>query len=208
MTATVPTPASGTISIANIKAAFLNTVNSNDLNAYRGATYYVPGTGTTGTFPAGQISLSDFYNKIDLQVPILQTQQIDIAATIFPSGGCAGGGYKGMNYRVSAGVAYLYCGGYYADYGSYGSTAFNTSYGGQMFAANIGVSTSTNSRLLIGAGGRDTMVVAGVQTWNGTALSLQIYGNCKGGTYPTPVGGFGWGLLATITPAISWVNPT
>ena len=206
MTATVPTPASGAISIANIKAAFLNTVNSNDLNAYRGATYYIPGTGTTGTFPTGQISISDFYNKIDIQVPVLQSQQNNILYDLYPFANCAGGGYKGMSYRVIGGVAYIYCGGYYADYNSYGTNAYDTSYGGQLFASNIGVSSSSNTRLFIGAGGRDTMVVAGLQTWNGATLSLQIYGNCKGGTYPG--GGYPWPLIATINPAISWGNPS
>lgn len=55
------TPVSGAISMNDIDAAFGYGKN---LNAYRGKTWYRPGTLVTGVFPAtGPISMGDFYNK-------------------------------------------------------------------------------------------------------------------------------------------------
>jgi hypothetical protein len=55
------TPVSGPISMDDIDAAFGRGKN---LAAYRGITWYRPGTLVTGTFPAsGPLSIGDFYNK-------------------------------------------------------------------------------------------------------------------------------------------------
>lgn len=55
------TPVSGAISINDIDAAFGYGKN---LAAYRGKTWYRPGTLVTGAFPSsGPLSMSDFYNK-------------------------------------------------------------------------------------------------------------------------------------------------
>lgn len=52
-------PASGTLSIQQINAEF---GRGNNLNAYRGTTWYTD-AGGSGTFPTGAISISDFYGK-------------------------------------------------------------------------------------------------------------------------------------------------
>lgn len=54
------TPSSGTITMFDINSAFNR---GNNLNAYRGTVWYQPNSIVTGTFPAGQIAFSDFYNK-------------------------------------------------------------------------------------------------------------------------------------------------
>lgn len=52
-------PASGTLSISDINAEF---GRGNDLNSYRGTTWYTD-AGGSGTFSSGAISISDFYGK-------------------------------------------------------------------------------------------------------------------------------------------------
>ena len=54
----MPLPSSGQISINDINTEFSRGTN---LNAYRGTSYFTT-AGGTGTFPAGQIGMSDFYN--------------------------------------------------------------------------------------------------------------------------------------------------
>jgi hypothetical protein len=55
----MPTPSSGTISIQQINAEF---GRGNNLNAYRGTTWFTP-AGGSGTFPSGAIAMNDFYDK-------------------------------------------------------------------------------------------------------------------------------------------------
>ena len=54
------TPASGTITMYDINAAFSRGYN---LNAYRGTTWYSTGGITTGTFSSGALSMNAFYGK-------------------------------------------------------------------------------------------------------------------------------------------------
>lgn len=52
-------PSSGTLTLAQINAEFGRGLN---LNSYRGTQWWLD-NGTTGTFPTGAISFSDFYSK-------------------------------------------------------------------------------------------------------------------------------------------------
>lgn len=57
----MPLPSSGTISFSQINAEFGRGTN---LNAYRGAPFWLPNNATTFFFPTGTISFSDFYGKL------------------------------------------------------------------------------------------------------------------------------------------------
>jgi len=57
------TPVNGPISMFDVQSTFGLGYN---LNAYRGQVWYTPNSLQSGTFPSGQISLADFYNKTNV----------------------------------------------------------------------------------------------------------------------------------------------
>lgn len=98
------TPSSGLITIGSINQQF---GWGNDLNSYRGRRWYTPNSLTTGLFPSGAISLSDFYNKqpndpatsgvLDYQSPGYYTIAIPLYRNYFrvQCWGAGGGGGAG-----------------------------------------------------------------------------------------------------------------
>lgn len=213
------TPSSGTISIGDIKNAF-PSINSGSLNAYRGQTWYTPASSGTGTFSAGEIALSDFYNKTGTQpIPIITTQSIAVFPWGYHLGGCYGTGIN--NLVVTIGSTYgivATATGWAADY-TVVSPGYigNWSPSGNVPGGTI-VTTSTlataanivNQSTLIpnssfnGSGvntysaGRDTNAIRANTTWNGTTFILTIQYDCKGG-------GTGWGTtLYSASVPITW----
>jgi len=201
------TQTSGAISFSEIKAAFTNTSTSNSISDYRNKTQYTPGTGNTGTTPSGEISFSDFYNTVDLQTPALQEQQLNLVSNSFQLGGCAGGGVQGVNYRVnSSGVESIFAGGFYADYGTFGNQSFSNTFGGT--TSSSGVQTKVGSGVTLGSNGRDTITLTLVGTLNGSDYSVQIFYQCKGGTYPSTPGGKPQVSISNVNPSITWSDLT
>lgn len=219
MAASSPTPSSGTITMTQIKDAHLNSPNAGDLDSYRGVDYYVPGTGTIAQYPSGQISFDDFYNKIDLQIPSVGDQQHNLISSQYQIGGCAGGGVQGLNVRIISGAIYVYAGGFMADYGFFGSTSFSTTYGGLSIAKtsldsilNSTGGTVTGSGVTLGSNGRDTITCTAVATMTNNVLTIQVFYQCKGGTYPNTPGGKSQVQLTSHNTenlyTFTWSNPT
>jgi len=221
MAASSPTPSSGTISMLQIKNAHLNTPNASDLNSYRGVSYYVPGTGNVASYPSASSSISfdDFYNKIDLQKPSVGDQQINLIQSQYQIGGCAGGGVQGVNVRFISGVLYVYAGGFMADYAFIGSSDFDTTYGGVSITKssldtilNAGSGTVTGSGVTLGSFNRDTITLTALASLSNNELNVQIFYQCKGGTYPNTPGGKSQVQIATINSGsnltLTWSNPT
>lgn len=214
------TPSSGTISMDDVRNAF-PSIGSGSMNSYRGQTYYVPGTGTVGNFPAGQVSLSDFYNKTGTQqIPIIPYQNILVNQWQFGMGGCSCGvndlyvqigSYHGITATAT---------GWSADWGNSGGGKIGNwsqsgyTPGGSVVTNNrlatagqiINTSTGFPYSNYTGAGantyssGRDTNAIRAVTAWNGTNFTLTIQYDCKGG-------GTGWGTVfySQVLP-VTWTN--
>lgn len=169
------TPSSGTITMFDINSAFNR---GNNLNAYRGTVWYQPNSTVTGTFPAGQIAFSDFYNKTgtdpvvpspidgvpyttpgtyNFVVPFFRTS---LTAQVYGAGG-GGGGYAG-----------------YGNAGGYSSFSSVIAYGG---GGGGGASSNVG-----GAGGTAT---GGTTNVSGGAGST--YGGAGGNSGGGAVGGAG-----------------
>jgi hypothetical protein len=217
------TPSSGQISMNDVRTAF-PAINSGSMNAYRGQTYYIPNTGNTGTFPSGQISLTNFYNTTGTQqIPIIPYQNILVTQWAYHMGGCYGTGVNNLYVQIGSyyGITATAT-GWAADY-----TVASPGYEGNWSPSGWtpGGSVITNSTLATvsqfintstgfpysnytGAGqntyadGRDTNAIRVVTAWDGTNFTLTIQYDCKGG-------GNGWGttLYSAIVPVVWTPGP-
>ena len=214
------TPTSGTISINDVNSVF---GRGNNLNAYRGTVWYQPNSLVTGTFSAGTISLSNFYNKqpndpattgsatysspgtTSFTAPLYRN-----SLTIYVwGGGGGGGGYgnspgssyaDGSQYGDTGGTSVFYGPNTLIGYGGTGGqTAGTYRYGGLAFGAGgTGGSASGGSTNTSGDNGTDGNVgcIGGASPNGGAAtayLSTQSAGYA--GNFQ---GGGGGGMLYSL----------
>ena len=134
-------------------------------------------------------------------------------------GGCAGGGVQGLNVRIISGAIYVYAGGFMADYGFFGSTSFSTTFGGLSLAKtsldsilNATGGTVTGSGVTLGSNGRDTITCTAVATMTNNVLTISVFYQCKGGTYPDTPGGKPQVQISSNNTenlyTFTWSNPT
>jgi len=214
------TPSSGQIAISDIISAF-PTIGSGSMAAYRGQTWYQPGTGNSGTFSSGQIAMSDFYNKTGTQqIPIIPYQNILVNQWGYHMGGCYGTGVNNLYVQIGSyyGITATAT-GWAADYGAQGSSEGNWSPngwtpGGSVITNNtlatvnqfINTSTGfpyanfTGNGVNTYASGRDTNALRAITSWDGATFTLTIQYDCKGG-------GTGWGttFFSSALP-VTWQN--
>lgn len=180
--------ASGTLGIhTDINAERPNY--GNDIGAYHGKNWWLGGQypATTGVFGAGQLLMSEFYNKrFTAPIPHLADQDIALPNT-YPFGGCAGAGWSGaaMHIRRSAN-SYFTC------------TTRCNDYSCQQVDDNVVVASPSNFYdsggnptnyyyiFQPGGWGRDATSWIFYFDFTGITWNLRIVADCKGG-------GRGWG---------------
>lgn len=175
-------PASGPISLNNVRAEILqgsSTISLNDAPVRKLAVKETAGS---------QIAMSDLYGKTYINYPFFNLQSWSIG-TVYPFGGCAGAGFRdavvtfGSNHGVSVRVN-----GWFSDYGDYridnGLNKQNYYCGNptEIFYANgCPVSSVTCGTQAYFAAGRDAPIFQARTTWDGSIFNLQIWADCKGG---------------------------
>lgn len=168
-------PSSGPISLNQINAEFGRGTN---LNAYRGAPFWLPGSATTFYLPAGLISLSDFYGKLGAS-PVVP------GSTTYSNPGAHSFSVPLFNsIRIEV-------------YGGGGGAAYYDR-GNQAAGGNGGTSTATITQgTLTATGGQGGFLWGGPSSLGGTGSGPSGAYTETGGTsaqaYPYPTGGAGAG---------------
>lgn len=182
----MPLQASGAITMAEINAEF---GRGNNLNAYRGKTYYTPnGSITASTFPSGSIAFSNFYNTRVVSAGTKVIFLLSGTSWTVPDDWnnsdntieCIGGGISGQ-----AGSASAYGGGG----GSYAAST------------NVSLTPGASVTYAIGSGsGGDTCF--GSSTIAGATVAAEGGDRPTGGRAPVSVGGtkYNGGSAQATTP--------
>ena len=171
----MPTPTSGTISINDINTVFSR---GNNLNAYRGTIWYQPSSLVFGYFPAGAISLSDFYNKQPTDPATTGSTTYSTPTTTT---------FTAPLYRNSLTISVW---GAAAGGGGYGDAPGSSYASGSQYGASGGASVFYGPNTLIGYGGTGGQT-AGTSTGGGVAFGVGGTGGSASGGSTNISGGDG-----------------
>jgi hypothetical protein len=200
-------PSSGPLSIGQINAEF---GRGNNLNAYRGSTYYIPGIPGSFTFPSGSISIFNFYGtsatnpvipgnvtynspgNYNFIVPIYNTLIIQVwggggGGAYYSSGGYANGGPGGTSSATTSAGTITATGG--QNGGNYGTNSSGVSYGGSGSGPSGTLTANGGNAYAVASYGT---VYGGAGANGGAGASGDTYGQAPGGGgggYVTASGG-------------------